>query len=84
MLGFPFGWSRCDGEWTAVMSAVAKGEDVEVIQEVGSTLWQNHLPLLHPFKFNESPTTKAIIYITHKCGNSPKTPQPLKKWQTRS
>ena len=78
MLGVPFGWCRGKGEWTAVMSAVAKGEDVEVIQECGSTLWQNHLPKLHPFKFNESPNTKAKIYITHK-----KNSLPLTTWHPR-
>ncbi len=77
MLGVPFGWCRGEGDWNAVSAAVAKGEDVEVIQEVGSTLWQNHLPKLHPFKFNESPTTKAKIYITYKSSPSlPLSPSP--------
>ncbi|MEM7714794.1 MAG: precorrin-3B C(17)-methyltransferase [Cyanobacteria bacterium P01_A01_bin.68] len=86
MLGVPFGWCRGEGEWTAVMSAVAKGEDVEVIQEVGSTLWQNNLSKSHPFKFNESPTTKAKIYITHKKNApplSPSPPLPLITWHPR-
>ena len=78
MLGVPFGWCRGEGDWNAVSAAVAKGEDVEVIQEVGSTLWQNCLPKLHPFKFNESPTTKAKIYITYKSSPSlPLSPSPL-------
>ncbi|MEL6162394.1 MAG: precorrin-3B C(17)-methyltransferase [Cyanobacteria bacterium J06628_3] len=86
MLGVPFGWCRGEGDWTAVMSAVAKGEEVEVIQEVGSTLWQNHLPKLHPFKFNQSPSTKAKIYITHKIYSSPLSPSPtppLLNWHPR-
>jgi len=66
MLGVPFGWCRGGGDWNAFSAAVAKGEDVEVIQEVGSSLWQNHLPQPNPFKFNESTTPKAKIYITHK------------------
>jgi cobalt-precorrin 5A hydrolase/precorrin-3B C17-methyltransferase len=82
MLGVPFGWCRGEGDWNAVSAAVAKGEDVEVIQEVGSTLWQNHLPLLHPFKFNESPTTKATIYITYK-KSSPPHPLPIIHWHPR-
>ena len=86
MLGVPFGWNRGEGDWTAVMSAVAKGEDVEVIQEVGSTLWQNHLPKLHPFKFNQSPTTKAKIFISHKQNSPPLSPSPtppLLNWHPR-
>lgn len=66
MLGVTFGWCRGQGDWTAVSAAVAKGEVVEIIQEVGSRLWQNYLPQSHSFKFEESPTTKAKIYISHK------------------
>ena len=76
MLGVPFGWCRGEGDWNAVSAAAAKGEDVEVIQEVGSTLWQNHLPKLHPFKFQESPTTKAKIFITYKKYSPPISPSP--------
>ncbi len=87
MLGVPFGWCRGNGDWNAVSAAVAKGEDVEVIQEVGSTLWQNHLPKSHSFKFNESPTTKAKIYITHKSSPSlplsPSPPLPFISWHPR-
>jgi cobalt-precorrin 5A hydrolase/precorrin-3B C17-methyltransferase len=87
MLGVPFGWCRGGGgDWNAVSAAVARSEDVEVIQEVGSTLWQNHLPKLHPFKFNKSPTTKATIYITHKSlpfSPSPTPPLPSITWHPR-
>ena len=87
MLGVPFGWCRGNGDWNAVSAAVAKGEDVEVIQEVGSTLWQNHLPKSHPFKFERSPTTKAKIYITYKSSPtlplSPSPPLPFISWHPR-
>lgn len=85
MLGVPFGWCRGNGDWNAVSAAVAKGEDVEVIQEVGSTLWQNHLPLPHRFKFSESPTTKAKIFITHKSSPPifPSPPLPIIHWHPR-
>lgn len=47
--GLPFGWRRGPGDWTAVSGAIARGEPVQVIQEVGSTVWQatlaNGLPL---------------------------------------
>ncbi|NJM21044.1 MAG: precorrin-3B C(17)-methyltransferase [Richelia sp. SM1_7_0] len=82
MLGVPFGWCRGAGDWNAVSAVVAKGENVEVIQEAGSTLWQNHLPQVHPFKFHQSPTTKAKIYITYKT-SSPHPPIPSITWHPR-
>lgn len=57
MVGIPFGWQRGEGDWTGVSAAVAKGERVEVIQEVGSTLWQQHLPPGHPFVFDTEEET---------------------------
>ncbi len=63
MLGVPFGWQRGEGDWTGVSAAVARGEPVQVIQEAGSTLWQNHLPKEHRFEFcfPESTTTPPLI-----------------------
>ena len=51
VLGTPFGWRRGEGDWTGVSAAIARGEPVQVIQEAGSTLWQQHLPEKHPFSF---------------------------------
>src|SRR4028119_1160947 len=64
MLGVPFGWQRGEGDWTGVSAAVARGEPVQVIQEAGSTLWQNHLPKEHRFEFcfPESPATPPLIH----------------------
>lgn len=64
ILGVPFGWQRGKGDWTGVSAAVARGEPVQVIQEAGSTLWQNHLAEGHPFDFGESVTPKARIRIS--------------------
>lgn len=50
-LGIPFGWRKGEGNWTKVAAAIARGETVQVIQEVGSTLWQSHLPQAHSFYF---------------------------------
>jgi cobalt-precorrin 5A hydrolase/precorrin-3B C17-methyltransferase len=63
MLGVPFGWQRGEGDWTGVSAAVARGEPVQVIQEAGSTLWQNHLPKEHRFEFcfPESTATPPLI-----------------------
>ena len=53
VLGVPFGWRRGEGDWTGVSAAVARGESVQVIQDAGSTLWQEHLPPEHPFDFDD-------------------------------
>ncbi|AFZ36772.1 cobalt-precorrin 5A acetaldehyde-lyase [Stanieria cyanosphaera PCC 7437] len=51
LLGLPYGWRKGDGDWTGVMAAIAKNQTVQIIQEVGSTLWQQNLPDGHPFYF---------------------------------
>jgi cobalt-precorrin 5A hydrolase / precorrin-3B C17-methyltransferase len=51
LFGFTYGWRRGEGDWTGAMAAIAKQQTVQVIQESGSTLWQNHLPDNHPFYF---------------------------------
>ncbi|GAB4225631.1 MAG: precorrin-3B C(17)-methyltransferase [Stanieria sp.] len=68
-LGVPYGWVKGDGDWTGVMAAVAKNQTVQVIQEVGSTLWQQHLPEAHPFYFgfpeaNQRLKPQARIWIS--------------------
>ncbi|MEM7592491.1 MAG: precorrin-3B C(17)-methyltransferase [Cyanobacteria bacterium P01_A01_bin.83] len=47
--GFTYGWRKGKGNWTGAMAAVAKQQIIQVIQEAGSTLWQEHLPPQHPF-----------------------------------
>ncbi len=59
LIGIPFGWQRGEGNWTGVAAAIARGEKVEVIQEVGSPLWRNNLPENHPFLW-EFPENKTI------------------------
>ena len=51
VFGIPFGWQKGTGNWTGVSAAIARGETVQVIQEVGSNLWQQHLPQQHSFSF---------------------------------
>jgi cobalt-precorrin 5A hydrolase / precorrin-3B C17-methyltransferase len=53
ILGVPFGWKKGEGDWTEVSAAIARGEPIQVIQDAGSTLWQHHLPLNHPFVFEQ-------------------------------
>jgi cobalt-precorrin 5A hydrolase/precorrin-3B C17-methyltransferase len=75
ILGAPFGWQRGEGDWTGVSATVARGEPVQVIQEVGSTLWQNHLPQGHPFYFGfpEYSTTKSESIESNPQPNHPKS-----------
>ncbi|RMH78337.1 MAG: precorrin-3B C(17)-methyltransferase [Cyanobacteria bacterium J007] len=49
VLGEPFGWQRGVGDWNAASAAIARSEAVEVVQEVGWKIWQQHLPPSHPF-----------------------------------
>jgi len=51
ILGRPFGWTQGSGDWLGVSAALARQDSVQVIQEVGSELWQQHLPEHHSFQF---------------------------------
>ncbi|MBE9138379.1 precorrin-3B C(17)-methyltransferase [Nodosilinea sp. LEGE 07088] len=64
VLGVPFGWSQGIGDWTGVSAAIAHGKPVEVFQEAGSTLWQDHLPTTHPFVFEPLGTPAARLWIS--------------------
>ncbi|MDJ0736206.1 MAG: precorrin-3B C(17)-methyltransferase [Nostocaceae cyanobacterium] len=77
LLGMPFGWRRGEGNWTGVSAVVASSGKVHVIQDAGSTLWQNNLPDGHPFEFEESTNVQAQIFITpHTFGHKHCTPTP--------
>lgn len=64
VLGIPWGWSKGSGDWTGVSAAIAHGKTVEVFQEAGSTLWQDHLPQGHPFVFEPAETPTARLWIS--------------------
>jgi cobalt-precorrin 5A hydrolase / precorrin-3B C17-methyltransferase len=64
VLGVPFGWSKGSGDWTGVSAAVAHGKPIEVLQDSGSTLWQDHLPKPHPFVFGSTTTPVARLWIS--------------------
>ncbi len=94
ILGVPFGWQRGEGDWTGVSAVVARGESVQVIQEVGSTLWQSLLPKGHPFHFGfpeytattreESLPPKARIWISPTQRRfSLESDQPKVQWHPR-
>ncbi|NET23901.1 precorrin-3B C(17)-methyltransferase [Okeania sp. SIO1I7] len=91
ILGKPFGWRRGEGDWNRVSGIVARGETVQVIQEVGSRLWQEHLPQNHPFDFGfpeigdrSSPTPKARIWISFTQRQfAPDSDLPKVQWHPR-
>lgn len=67
-LGLPFGWRRGAGDWNGVSGLVARRQPIQVIQTVGSTLWQAHLPEDHLLQFPapsaSTVSTLATIWIT--------------------
>ena len=88
-LGFTYGWSKGEGDWTGVMAAVAKQETVQIIQESGSTLWQKHLPADSPFYFgfaeSRSPIQpQARIWVSPTQRKfAPKSDFPKVQWHPR-
>lgn len=86
MLDIPGGWRRGEGDWTGVAAALAKGETVEVIQEVGSTLWRNSLPEKHSLSWEGEnlSTIKARIWISFTQRRfSPESALPKVQWHPR-
>jgi cobalt-precorrin 5A hydrolase/precorrin-3B C17-methyltransferase len=65
--GLTYGWRPGEGDWTGTMAAIAKQGRIEVIQEAGSLLWQEHLPEGHSFTFGfseEGVKPQARIWIS--------------------
>lgn len=94
ILGFPYGWRKGEGDWTGVSAAIARRETVQVIQEVGSTLWQEHLPQEHSFYFGfpehadsnkeEIIAPKARVWISYtKRKFSSQSDLPKVQWHPR-
>jgi cobalt-precorrin 5A hydrolase/precorrin-3B C17-methyltransferase len=86
ILGNPFGWRKGEGDWQGVSSAIARQEPVQVIQEAGSTLWQNHLPAEHPFHFgfSEEIPVQGRIWIGPTARHfSPTADFPKVQWHPR-
>ena len=61
ILGLPLGWRRGEGDWNGVAAAISKIERVQVIQEVGSSLWQENLPPKHSLDFGFTKDNKSSI-----------------------
>jgi len=88
-LGFTYGWRKGDGDWIGVLAAIAKQGQVQVIQEAGSMLWQEHLPEKHPFSFGFAELTdetqpQGRIWISPtKRKIAPKSNLPKVQWHPR-
>ncbi|MBE9096016.1 cobalamin biosynthesis protein [Tychonema sp. LEGE 07203] len=86
ILDIPSGWQRGEGDWAGVAAAIAKGETVEVIQEVGSTLWQNSLPDNHSLHWEGEnlSTIKGRIWISFTQRRfAPESALPKVQWHPR-
>jgi cobalt-precorrin 5A hydrolase len=86
MLDIPRGWNRGEGDWMGVAAAIAKGETVEVIQEVGSSLWQNSLPEKHSLYWegeNQSPIKGRIWISFTQRRFAPESALPKVQWHPR-
>jgi cobalt-precorrin 5A hydrolase len=85
-LDIPGGWSRGEGDWAGVAAAIARGKTVEVIQEVGSTLWQENLPSGHSlhWKGENLSTIEARIWISFTQRRfAPESALPKVQWHPR-
>ncbi len=86
MLDIPSSWRGGEGDWTGVATAIARGETVEIIQEVGSTLWRNSLPEKHCLYWEGEnlSTIKARIWISFTQRRfSPESAFPKVQWHPR-
>ncbi|HBK98749.1 MAG TPA: cobalamin biosynthesis protein CbiG [Microcoleaceae bacterium UBA10368] len=85
-LDIPGGWIRGEGDWAGVAAAMKRGETVEVIQEVGSTLWKTTLPEGHSLSWNGDnlSTIKARIWISFTQRRfAPESALPKVQWHPR-
>lgn len=85
-LDIPSGWSRGEGDWAGVAAVFARGETVEVIQEVGSTWWQESLPAGHSLYWDGEnlSTIKARIWISFTQRRfAPASALPKVQWHPR-
>ncbi|MEG4284461.1 cobalamin biosynthesis protein [Microcoleus sp. A006_D1] len=86
MLDIPSGWNRGTGDWMGVAAAMKRGETVEVIQEVGSTLWRNSLPEKHSLYWDGEnlSTIKGRIWISFTQRRfAPESVLPKVQWHPR-
>lgn len=83
ILGFSYGWNKGSGDWTGVMSALARQEKVGVIQETGSTLWQKRDLDNNIFDFDASEISQTCIWISDRQKNFVDSKYPQVQWHPR-
>jgi len=87
ILGVPFGWVKGTGNWTEISAAIARFAPIQVIQEAGTTLWQENLPPHHPFYFgfpeNHNTDTPRIWISPSKRQFSQQAQFPKVQWHPR-
>ncbi|MDJ0534052.1 MAG: precorrin-3B C(17)-methyltransferase [Xenococcaceae cyanobacterium MO_207.B15] len=85
ILGYPYGWVKGSGNWTGVMAALARQEQVQVIQETGNTLWQHKHLENKIFDFDSATTTipQARIWISEQKRNFTQSQLPQVQWHPR-
>jgi cobalt-precorrin 5A hydrolase/precorrin-3B C17-methyltransferase len=80
------GWSRGFGDWPGVAAVMARGERVEVIQEVGCRLWKNFLLQRHSLCWDGDNLSlvKARIWISFRHRRlSPASALPQVQWHPK-
>ncbi|XZN99984.1 MAG: cobalamin biosynthesis protein [Microcoleus sp.] len=80
------GWSRGFGDWPGVAAVMARGEMVEVIQEVGCRLWKNSLLQGHSLSWDGDNLSlvKARIWISFRHRRlSPASALPQVQWHPK-
>ncbi len=91
-LGDPFGWKKGTGNWLGVSSAIAHQAPVQIVQEAGTDLWQQHLPKNRTFQFgfpefedrNNHPTPQARVWISPMLRTfNPDAELPKVQWHPR-
>ncbi|MDB9314678.1 precorrin-3B C(17)-methyltransferase [Spirulina sp. CS-785/01] len=83
ILGVPFGWRKGTGDWTGVSSAIASQTPVQVHQEAGSPLWQQHLSATHPFSFTSTDSPQAEVWISFREQDFSTQTVPQVQWHPR-
>jgi cobalt-precorrin 5A hydrolase / precorrin-3B C17-methyltransferase len=92
ILGEPFGWVKGSGDWLGVSAAIARQAPVQILQEAGTTLWQQHLPAEAPFQFDfpefedrsDQLTPQARVWISPiKRTFAPTSALPKVQWHPR-
>ncbi len=64
--GIGWGWRLGVGDWQGVNQALAAGEKIAVIQEVGSELWRRALPPSHNLAFYPIEDGGGQIFISYR------------------